>query len=88
MHKHARACWLSSHLLPCEASDPELPYIPVYIAGAASLNVLQLLQVVEGARQAKGGAVKVSTPDVKREQELAGKHKLAAPAGHGVATNG
>lgn len=83
-----KACCFVAHLLPCQAAHPEFSNIPIHIAGAASLCVLQLLQVVQGSRQAKGSAVEVSAPDVKGEQELAGKHELAAPAGQGVATNG
>ena len=49
---------------------------------------MQLLQVVQGAGQAKGCAVEVAAPDVKGEQELAGEEQLAAPAGEGAATDG
>ena len=48
---------------------------------------MQLLQVVQGAGQAKGCAVEVAAPDVKGEQELAGEEQLAAPAGEGAATD-
>lgn len=86
--QYTTACWPVSHLLSCKAADPELPDIPVGVGSAAPLGVLQLLQVVQGAGQPKGRAVEVSAPDVKGEQELAGKHELAAPAGKGVATDG
>ena len=76
------------YLLSSEAADPELPDIPVHIPSTATLNVLQLLEMVEGSGQPKGSAVEVSAPDVEGEQELAGKHQLAAPAGKVVAADG
>ena len=76
------------YLLSCEAADPEFPDIPVHIASTPTLNVLQLLQMVEGSGQPKGSAVEVPAPDVEGEEELAGKHQLAAPAGKVVAADG
>lgn len=70
-----------AHLLPLQAAEPELPDLSVCVGCIPSLSILELLQVVQSASQAKGSTVEVAATYVKGEQELAGHHQLAAPAG-------
>ena len=87
-HVKARAGMLHTHLLPLEAANSQLTNLSVCAGCVATLCILLLLQMMQCTGKAEGGAVEVSTADVKRKQELAGENKLAAPAGQSIAADG
>lgn len=81
-----------AHLLARQPAEAHFTRVTVMVAavvvGAAALCSLQGLQVLQGSADAKGGAVEVSPPELKGEQEFAGQHQLPAPGRQGPPADG
>mmetsp|Transcript_40162 Transcript_40162/g.72108 ORF Transcript_40162/g.72108 Transcript_40162/m.72108 type:complete len:266 (-) Transcript_40162:139-936(-) len=75
-----------SHLLTLQSRQPHFPVVAGHRA-AATLHLLLLLQVLQGAREAQCSAVKVTPPHLKRKQKGRGCDQLPAPRGQTAPTD-
>ena len=78
-HKECAASGFHPYLGPLDAAEPE---IPVLAAGAQALDAVLLLQMLQGAEEAGGGAVEEAAAHVEGEQEAAGVHQFLHPGRH------
>lgn len=67
------------HLLALDAADAELAAVAVGRLGRGALRGLLLLQVLQRARKAEGGAVEVARAQREGQHEFVVKHQRRAP---------